>query len=64
MGDLILKWDKASETRGKHSKFQKIQLGPYEINEKIRDPTYHLQSVKGDLENIPVNTSILKKYFS
>ena len=29
VGDLVLKWDKASEARGKHSKFQKLCLGPY-----------------------------------
>ena len=64
VGDLVLKWDKASESRGKHSKSQKLWLGPYEIAEKIGDSTYRLQSLKGDLENIHVNASILKKYFS
>ena len=24
VGDLVLKWDKASEARGKHSKFQNL----------------------------------------
>jgi len=43
VGDLVLKWDKASEAKGKHSKFQKIWLGPYEIAEKIGDATYRLQ---------------------
>ena len=38
VGDLILKWDKASETRGKHSKFQKLWLGPYEIAERSEMP--------------------------
>ena len=28
VSDLVLKWDKASEARGKYSKFQKIWLGP------------------------------------
>ena len=45
VGDVILKWDKASEDRGKHSKCQKLLLGPYEIVEKIIDATYHLQSL-------------------
>ena len=45
VGDLVLKWDKASKARCKHSKFQKIWLGPYEIAKKIRDATYHLQSL-------------------
>ena len=41
-GDLVLKWDKASEAKGKHSKFQKLWLGHYEITEKIGDATYKL----------------------
>jgi hypothetical protein len=64
VGDLGLKWDKASEAKGKHSKFQKLCLGPYEIVEKINDATFRLQSLYGDLKNLPVNTSILKIYFS
>ena len=64
VGYLVLKWDKASEAKGKHSKFQKLWLGPYEIAEKIGDATYRLQSLQGDLENLPVNASILKRYFS
>ena len=42
VGDPVLKWDKASETKRKHSKFQKLWLGPYEIVEKIGDETYRL----------------------
>lgn len=34
VGDLVLKWDKESEAKGKHSKFQKLWLGPYEIARK------------------------------
>ena len=64
VGDLVLKWDQASEGKGKHSKFQKICLGPYESSEKIGDATYTLQSLQGDLENLPVNASVLKRYFS
>ena len=52
-----------SEARVKHSKFQKLWLGPYEIVEKIGDATYRLQSLQGDLENLPINASILKRYF-
>ena len=61
---LMIKWDKFSEASGKHSKFQNILLGPYEIVEKIIDATYRLQSLQGDLENLPVNASILKRYFT
>jgi hypothetical protein len=64
VGYLVLKWDKASEAKGKHSKFQKLWLGPYEIAKKISDATYRLQSLQGDLENLPINASIPKRYFS
>jgi hypothetical protein len=43
VGDLVLKWDKESKAKGKHLKFQKIWLGPYEIAKKINDATYTLQ---------------------
>ena len=45
VGDLVLKWDKASKAKGKHSKFQNLWLGPYEIAVKISDLTYRLQSL-------------------
>ena len=61
---MVLKWDKASEAKGKQSKSQKIWLGPYEIDEKIGDATYRLQSLQGDLENLPINASILRRYLS
>ena len=32
IGDLVLKWDKLNETKGKHSKFQKLWLGPFQID--------------------------------
>eukprot|EP00253_Pinus_taeda_P005008 PITA_05008 len=35
VGDLVLKWDKAHEDKGKHTKFQKMWLGPFQIDEKI-----------------------------
>jgi hypothetical protein len=64
VGDLVLKWDKASESKGKNSKFQKLWLGLYKIVEKIGDATYRLQYLQGDLGKLPINASILKKYFS
>jgi len=33
--DLFLKWDKINEPKGKHSKFQNLWLGPFQIFEKI-----------------------------
>ena len=34
IGDLVLKWDKAHEEKGKHTKFQKMWLGPFQIAER------------------------------
>jgi hypothetical protein len=63
-GDLVLKWDKSNEMKGKHTKFQKLWLGPYQICEKIRPGTFRLKSLEGDLEELPVNGKLLKIYFS
>ena len=59
-----MKWDKEIEAKGKHFNFQNIWLGPYEIAEKIGDATYKLQYLQGDLQNLPINSSILKRYVS
>jgi hypothetical protein len=48
VGDLVLKWDKVNEPKGKHSKFQNLWLGPYQIVEKIGADTYRLQSSRGN----------------
>jgi hypothetical protein len=29
VGDLVVKWDKSHEDKGKYSKFQQLWLGPY-----------------------------------
>ena len=40
VGDLVLKWDKARKAKGKHSKFQKLWLGPYRLPRKsVMQPT-------------------------
>ena len=40
VGDLVLKWDKAHEEKGKHSKFQRMWLGPFQIVEIIGPSTF------------------------
>eukprot|EP00253_Pinus_taeda_P025357 PITA_25357 len=42
MGDLVLKWDKAHEEKGKHTKFQQMWLGPFQIIEVIGPSTFML----------------------
>jgi hypothetical protein len=29
VGDLVLKWDRENEPKGKHSKFENLWLGPF-----------------------------------
>ena len=63
MGDLVLKWDKAHEEKGKHTKFQRMWLGPFQITEVIGLSTFMLQDLIGKRESLSVNGQILKKYF-
>eukprot|EP00253_Pinus_taeda_P022177 PITA_22177 len=64
VGDLVLKWDKAHEDKGKHTKFQKMWLGPFQICEKIGHSTFMLQDLSGLRDSLPVNGLILKKLFN
>lgn len=45
VGDLVLKWDKSHEDKGKHRKFQSM-IGPYTVHKKLGSHTYHLQSLE------------------
>jgi len=63
MGDLVLKWDKAHEEKGKHTKFQKMWLGPFQNVEVIGPSTFMLQDLEGRRDSLPVNGQILKMYF-
>eukprot|EP00253_Pinus_taeda_P006896 PITA_06896 len=42
MGDLVLKWDKSHEEKGKHTKFQRMCLGPFQITEVVVPSTFML----------------------
>eukprot|EP00253_Pinus_taeda_P020575 PITA_20575 len=45
VGELVLKWDKLSEPKGKHTKFQHLWLGPFQVVEKIGQGTYRLKTL-------------------
>eukprot|EP00253_Pinus_taeda_P028971 PITA_28971 len=64
VGDLVLKWDKAHEDKGKHTKFQKMWLIPFQIIEKIGPLTFILQDLSRKRDSLPVNGLILKKFFT
>jgi len=63
MGDLVLKWDKAHEEKGKHTKFQRMWLGPFQVIKVIGPSTFMLHDLTGKRDSLPVNGQILKKYF-
>eukprot|EP00253_Pinus_taeda_P020727 PITA_20727 len=64
VGDLVLKWDKAHEDKGKHTKFQKMWVRPFLVYEKIGHSTFILQDLQGLRGSLPVNGLILKKFFN
>jgi len=53
VGDLVLKWDKINETKGKHSKFQNLWLRPFQVAKKFGVGTYHLQNLGGETNLFP-----------
>eukprot|EP00253_Pinus_taeda_P023187 PITA_23187 len=55
VGELVLSWDKLSEPKGKHTKFQHLWLGPFQVIEKIGQGTYRLKTLQGETEKLPVN---------
>ena len=59
LGDLVLKWDKAHEEKGKHNKFQWMWLRPFQIVEIIGPSTFMLQDLAGKIDSLPVNRQIL-----
>ena len=63
-GDLVLKWDKENELKGRHTQFQKLWLGPYLIHQKSSPVTFKIRTLEGDIEELLFNGQILKRYFS
>ena len=47
VGDLVLKWDKAHENKGEHTKFQNLWLGPFVISEKLGPSSFRLHNLEG-----------------
>jgi hypothetical protein len=64
VGDLALKWDKSHEFKGKHTKFQHLWLNPFQISKKLGPTTFILKTLEEEIENLPVNGQIMKKYLS
>jgi len=45
VGELVLKWDKLNEPKGKNTKFQHLWLGPFQVVVKIGQGTYRLKTL-------------------
>eukprot|EP00253_Pinus_taeda_P033848 PITA_33848 len=63
IGELVLKWGKLNEPKGKLMKFQHSWLGPFQVEEKIDQGAYRLKSLQGETEKLPVNGQHFKRYF-
>ena len=61
VGDLVLKWDKSHEEKGKHTMFQQMWLDPFGIVEQLGPSTFLLQDLSGKRESLHVNGHVLKK---
>ena len=61
---MVLKWDKAHEGKEKHSKFQALWTGPFQVREKLGSHTFRLQTLEGRFEVLLVNGHDLKHYFT
>ena len=64
VGYLVLKWDHPHDEKGKHTKFQHLWIGPFQIAKKLGTSTYKLQDLQRWEENLPVNGLVLKPYFT
>ena len=62
VGDLVLKWDRANEPKGKHSKFHNLWLRTFQVSEKIGADMYQLKNMRGEPNTLPVNGQSLKQY--
>jgi hypothetical protein len=45
--------NKFREEKGKHTEFQHLWLGPFQIAKKLGPSTYILQSFNGEVEKYP-----------
>jgi len=55
VGDLVLKWDKPHEEKGKHTKFHLLWIGPLFVDEKLGHNSLKLKSLDGRISPLLVN---------
>ena len=47
VGDLVFNWDHPHDEKEKHTKFQQLWVGPFQIATKLGPSTYKLQDLQG-----------------
>jgi hypothetical protein len=60
--EKVLLWDSAHAERGRHSKFQKLWLGPFKIASVLGTNSYLLKDMDERLFSYSTNGSHLKHY--
>jgi hypothetical protein len=64
LGDIVLKWDKPKQDKGKHGKLESLWIGPFNIYEVFPNNNYRLQNLEGDqVFSGPVNGHFLNFFF-
>ena len=62
INEKVLMWDSAHANRGRHSKFQKLWLGPFKITFVLGTNSYILKYLQERLFSYNTNDSHLKHY--
>lgn len=63
VGDLVLKWYKPHEDKGKHKKFHPLWIGPFVVDENIYNNSFKSKYLYWRIDPLPINTQGLKHYF-
>jgi hypothetical protein len=62
VNEKVLSWDSTHVDRGRHSKFQKLWLGPFKITFILGANSYILKDLQERLFSYSTNSSHLKHY--
>jgi hypothetical protein len=62
VNEKVLMWDSSHVDRGRHSKFQKLWLGPFKIAFVLGTNSYILKDLEERLFSYSTNSSHLKPY--
>jgi hypothetical protein len=62
VNEKVLLWDLTHADKGRHSKFQKLWLGPFKITFVLRTNSYILKDLQERLFSYRTNGSHLKHY--